>query len=471
MTTFPKKSPGAYMTALTLAGDTVALVLASFTAVMVRLFLDGQFEPILYVRLLPVLGVFYGLFALRGLYPGVLLSPPDELKRLFQAVTLGFLLLMAGTFFSRQTYLYSRSIFLGAWALSLVLVPTIRSLARHWGGRLGQWGYPAVVLGGGITGRTIVRTMKRTPRLGLKPVAVLDDDPRKKGKSIFGVPVLGSLDLAPDMARSLPGSVAVLAMPGVNRTRLNRIMEEYVPDFARVLLVPDLFGVTSLWVSALDFSGILVLDIRQKLLDPHRRMFKRVSELVLLVLAAPFLLLLLAVIAALIKWDSPGPVFFRQQRIGLGGKDIFIWKFRTMVVNAEECLDEYLEQDAALREEWESKQKLRCDPRVTRLGRFLRATSLDELPQFYNVLRGEMSLVGPRPIVWAEVKKYRKSFELYKRVRPGLTGLWQISGRSSTSYRLRVELDGYYVRNWSLWFDIYILAKTPFEVFKRKGAY
>ena len=176
-------------------------------------------------------------------------------------------------------------------------------------------------------------------------------------------------------------------------------------------------------------------------------------------------------IAALIKCDSPGPVFFRQQRIGLGGKDIFIWKFRTMVANAEECLDECLEHDPELREEWESQQKLRHDPRVTRLGRFLRVSSLDELPQLYNVLRGDMSLVGPRPIVWAEVEKYREGFELYKRVRPGLTGLWQISGRSSTSYGLRVELDGYYVRNWSLWFDIYILAKTPLEVFKGRGAY
>lgn len=471
MTAFQRKSPGACMTALTLAGDTIALILAGFTAVAVRFLLDGQFELMLYVRLLPALSVFYGLFALRGLYPGVLLSPPDELKRLFQAVTLGFLLLMAGTFFSRQSYLYSRAIFLGAWALSLGLVPAMRSLARHWGGRLGWWGYPVVVLGGGITGRIIVRTMKRTPRLGLKPVAVLDDDPRKKGRSLYGVPVLGPLDLAPDMARNLPGSVAILAMPGVNRTRLNQIMEEYVPGFGRVMLVPDLFGVTSLWVSALDFSGILALDIRQKLLDPHRQVFKRASELVLLTLAAPLLLPFFGLIAALIKWDSPGPVFFRQQRIGFGGKDIFIWKFRTMVVNAEECLDECLERDPALRAEWESKQKLRHDPRVTRLGRFLRATSLDELPQFYNVLRGEMSLVGPRPIVWAEVEKYREGFELYKRVRPGLTGLWQISGRSSTSYRLRVELDGYYVRNWSLWFDVYILAKTPLEVFKQKGAF
>ena len=322
-----------------------------------------------------------------------------------------------------------------------------------------------------MTGRAVVRAMLRTPRLGLRPVALLDDDPGKIGRRMYGIPVAGPLSEATEMARNMPGGVAILAMPGVGRERLNTIMEEYTHGFGRIMLVPDLFGATRLWVSALDFKGMLALDIRQKLLDPNRQKFKRASELVLLTLAAPFLLPLFVCIAALIKCDSPGPVFFRQQRIGLGGKDIFIWKFRTMVANAEECLDECLEHDPELREEWESQQKLRHDPRVTRLGRFLRASSLDELPQLYNVLRGDMSLVGPRPIVWAEVEKYREGFELYKRVRPGLTGLWQISGRSSTSYGLRVDLDGYYVRNWSLWFDIYILAKTPLEVFRGRGAY
>ena len=169
--------------------------------------------------------------------------------------------------------------------------------------------------------------------------------------------------------------------------------------------------------------------------------------------------------AAFRSHDSGFPCFRRsaqpRSRYGTVNKTTF----------HAECLDECLEHDPELREEWESQQKLRHDPRVTRLGRFLRASSLDELPQLYNVLRGDMSLVGPRPIVWAEVEKYREGFELYKRVRPGLTGLWQISGRSSTSYGLRVDLDGYYVRNWSLWFDIYILAKTPLEVFRGRGAY
>lgn len=141
-----------------------------------------------------------------------------------------------------------------------------------------------------------------------------------------------------------------------------------------------------------------------------------------------------------------------------------------MVQNADDALEECLEADPRLRAEWEQNQKLCCDPRVTRAGRFLRRTSLDELPQLWNVLRGDLSLVGPRPIVWAEVDKYEGGFELYTKVKPGLTGLWQISGRSDTTYAERVRLDAYYVRNWSVWFDIYILSKTPLVVLRGRGA-
>lgn len=193
-------------------------------------------------------------------------------------------------------------------------------------------------------------------------------------------------------------------------------------------------------------------------------------EISLIVLSLPLSLPLMGLLALAVRLDSPGPIFFKHQRIGLGGSDITIWKFRSMRHDAAACLEKYL-QDPQLRQEWEENQKLRHDPRVTRLGRFLRASSLDELPQLFNVLTGDLSLVGPRPIVWDEVERYQDGFELYKRVKPGLTGLWQISGRSNTSYRLRVNLDAYYVRNWSVWLDIYILAKTPLELLKGQGAY
>ena len=180
---------------------------------------------------------------------------------------------------------------------------------------------------------------------------------------------------------------------------------------------------------------------------------------------------LLGLIALLIKLDSPGPVLYTHTRIGFGGKPFKVWKFRTMIKDADRVLREYLEKHPELRAEWERDHKLRHDPRITRVGKWLRKTSLDELPQLWNVLRGEMSLVGPRPIVKEEVKKYGEKFSLYTKVKPGMTGLWQVSGRNDTSYEDRVNLDAYYVQNWSVWLDIYILARTVKVVVVGKGAY
>ena len=190
-------------------------------------------------------------------------------------------------------------------------------------------------------------------------------------------------------------------------------------------------------------------------------------SLIILTLASP----LYIAIAIAIKQDSSGPIFYRQTRIGRKGRPFKAWKFRTMVPNADQVLKEYLISHPELRANWVQDRKLKYDPRITRLGRWLRRTSLDELPQLWNVLRGEMSLVGPRPIVHDEVKLYEEKFELYTQVLPGLTGLWQVSGRNNITYQERVNLDAYYVRNWSVWLDIYILIRTVWVVLMGVGAY
>ena len=213
------------------------------------------------------------------------------------------------------------------------------------------------------------------------------------------------------------------------------------------------------------------LDLRQKLLDSKRQFLKRCLDICLALVMGILCSPIMIIIALLIKLDSKGPIFFRQKRIGLGGKEIYIWKFRTMVQNADEILQEYFRKNPELKKEWEMNQKLINDPRIIKIGKFLRKTSLDELPQLWNVLKGDLSMVGPRPIIYEEIEKYKQAFELYKKVRPGITGLWQISGRNNLSYSERINLDTYYVRNWSIWLDIYILAKTPLEVLKCNGAY
>lgn len=471
MTEFDKRyKSGDLMIPLMIFSDTLAIALSSAIAVWIRYSYAGKFHPVIYAQLFPALIIFYVLFGMRQLYPGILVSPPDELKRLAQTITLGFLILSAIVFLSKHSHRYSRGIFLMAWSMSLFSVPILRTVFRTAGCRLGIWGRATIIFGAGKTGTIVAKTLSKYPLLGLNPIGFLDDDEHKFGSKIHDVPVLGPLDLAPGLAAQRRASIAVLAFPSIDRTRLQSIIDKYSDQFRRVILIPDLFGITSLWVSTSDLGGILGLDIRHKLLDPRRQLAKRATELALIFATLPLSLFLMAIIATAVKIDSKGPVLFKHKRIGFAGKDITIWKFRTMVQDAEAKLQECL-KDPDMFSQWAAQQKLSNDPRITRLGRLLRATSLDELPQLFNVIQGDLSLVGPRPIVWAEAEKYKEGFTLYKKVKPGLTGLWQVSGRSSTSYRYRVNLDTYYVRNWSVWMDIYILAKTPLAVLSRKGAF
>jgi Undecaprenyl-phosphate galactose phosphotransferase WbaP len=222
--------------------------------------------------------------------------------------------------------------------------------------------------------------------------------------------------------------------------------------------------------SCLDWPGTQDTD-SPAALSGVTKLLKRAIDLSLTILGGALLLPFLLIIALLIKLSSPGPVIFRQRRVGYRGKEFVCWKFRTMVCNGDEVLADYLARDAEARELWNRDHKLRRDPRVTSIGKLLRKTSLDELPQLWNVIRGEMSLVGPRPIVPAEIPDFGSSFKAFCSVLPGITGLWQVSGRNHTTYSEHVELDKFYAENYSLWLDIYILILTIKVVLFRQGAY
>lgn len=469
---FPRQGllSGFRVTGLLLLTDSVALLLVWCLSVIVRYVLGGSFDLLLYWNMIPLLLLFPAAYAIAGLYPGILLSPPEELKKISQATSVIFLILLGAIFLSKQSDTYSRGIFALAWIGVLGAVPFFRTMLRRKVENWKRWGHPAVILGAGKTGEAVADALAREHRFCLRPVAFFDDDPQKIGKRCKGLPVVGPLDDAQKVAEECKVATAIVAMPGVGPTRLVEVLQGPAADFRRLIIIPDLFGASSLWISAFDMGGILGLEVHQKLLDPRRQWIKRCMELSVIFLCLLPLLLLAAGLAFMIRYDSSGPVFFRHKRIGLDGKEIVIWKFRTMVDDAQRVLDDCLACDAGLRAEWDENHKLCCDPRITRVGRWLRGTSLDELPQLWNVVKGELSLVGPRPIVWDEVSKYKGGFGLYKKVKPGLTGLWQISGRSTTTYDERVRLDAYYVRNWSIWLDLYILLKTPSEVLRGRGA-
>jgi Undecaprenyl-phosphate galactose phosphotransferase WbaP len=458
------------MMAILALSDAMALGLAGAASVYLRLAFDGEYSPVLYGQLWPILGVFLLAYAVAGLYPAVGISPVDELRRICLSTTFTYLVLGAGLFLTRAGETYSRGVFLMAWMFSLVAVLLGRLIVRQLWAKQPWWGYPVLILGAGQTGQLVIQSLHHHPGFGLKPVAVLDDDTEKRGE-MEGVPVLGPLSAAPMIARRLEIPYAIVAMPGLRRERLLQILEQYGHWFPHLLMIPDLFGVASLWVSSKDLGGILGLEIRQQLLLPGPRMAKALLDLVLTVLIGVSLLPLIVAIAVLVRLDSPGPIFYGHRRLGRDGQTFVAWKFRTMVNQADRVLNDYLAANPELRSQWERDQKLRYDPRITRLGGFLRHSSLDELPQLWNVLRGEMSLVGPRPIVRDEIWRYADKYELYTKVLPGVTGLWQVSGRNNVSYEERVNLDAYYVRNWSVWLDVYILLRTIWVVIVGDGAY
>ena len=261
---------------------------------------------------------------------------------------------------------------------------------------------------------------------------------------------------------------------GFTQETLHKVVEEEIQKRHEVIYIPMLndYNLTQSQVYELSNTHTNLIVFKNRLKSPYRRFAQQCFNYLLAIFSLPVLLPLIAIFAFLIKRESPGPIFFAHNRIGMGGKNIPTLKFRSMYSDAQQRLETLLETDPKIRKEWEKSFKIKDDPRVTKIGALLRKTSLDELPQIFNVLKGEMNFVGPRPVLQKEIDQYYKDdAQYYFMVKPGITGLWQVSGRSDTDYNFRVATDKWYVSNWSLWLDIVILLKTVKVVLFRKGAY
>ena len=378
---------------------------------------------------------------------------------------------MTGTFLTQTGLRFSRSIIVGGWLITLALIPIARYVIRRMITNVGISGPEAVMLGAGSTARIFVDGMKEQmpPSLSLK--AIFDDDVVRIGTEIKGVRVIGPIDQATDWARSRGIDTVVIAMPGISRQRLIPIIEEQSKAFPWIIIVPDLFGLSVANVDAIELQSVLALKLRKNLLVRSSRVLKRLLDMTLVIVGSVVVLPLAGVIMLAILIESGRPVLFKHERIGRGGIPFVAWKFRSMIHVSAQAIEEYLALHPEIRDEWDDKQKLQNDPRLTKVGRVLRRLSFDELPQVWNIVKGEMSLVGPRPIIKEEISKYGDSFDLYTQVRPGLTGLWQVSGRSNLPYKDRVWLDAHYVRNWSIWLDLIILVRSVWVVIAGIGAY
>lgn len=453
------------------ASDAIAVFAACAAAVLARYWLGGRFELSFYLRMSVVTGFFVLAYAALGLYPAVILHPVTELQGIVRGTTFTVLLLGTLTFFQRDAEAYSRAVLLASWVLIILSVWAARVGVRHALARTAWWGERAVILGAGRAGRTVAELLERRPQSGLRVVAILDDDAEKLTLARDAAPITAPLDAAVPIAVELGVRYAIVAMPNARGDELAELVERYASRFHHVLIIPNLFGVSCLGVDARDLGGVLGVRVSHRLLYRAPQTFKRAFDLAVACGCGVMLAPLIAAVYLLVRITSPGPGFFGHARIGRGGERFTAWKFRTMAAGADGMLDRHLERYPEQRVEWERERKLRFDPRVTWAGRILRRTSLDELPQLWNVIRGQMSLVGPRPIVPEEVEKYGARYALYRKVRPGLTGMWQVSGRNNRTYAERVQLDEYYVRNWSVWLDVYILGRTIKVVLTGEGAY
>jgi Undecaprenyl-phosphate galactose phosphotransferase WbaP len=444
------------------ASDTVAIAV---TGALVLLAGRGVRDIHRYLALWPALGLFFGVFAYSNIYPGIIHNGVAEFRRLAVGLTSCFLVVAGMILVTRGGYPHAL-LFLW-WLAAMIVTPLLRSVVRGFVCHKPWWGIPIAVFYTGDESTAIIRELQTHPEIGLKPVAILS--PPLAVRTRHQVPVLDMRFAA--AVRACGVERALIALPDSGSGKLLEDLEVFESIFPRLMIVQSSTALYSLTADARQLGGCLAVEVRRDLLLPLPRLTKRAIDLLIVCSSLPVVGLTVLLLGILVRLESPGPVFYGHRRIGRSHSTFLTWKIRTMQVSGDELLEKALANDGALREEWLRDRKLRRDPRITRVGRFLRKTSLDELPQFWNVLRGEMSLVGPRPIVEDEVAAYGLNFSLYCRVTPGLTGLWQVSGRNEVSLCDRVRLDSYYVRNWSPWLDLHILARTAKVVFTGQGAY
>jgi exopolysaccharide biosynthesis polyprenyl glycosylphosphotransferase len=458
--------------AMFLDGLLVALALA--LASYLRPLLGGLPFAVDLPEVSPIPFSVYLLFSILWVLVLVLFSVYDARRNLHvvdEMASLALGSLLAGVSLAGVLYLsfrdISRVLFLSFLVLAFLLLLLWRLLVRiafRWQILRGVQERRVLIVGAGKVGKEFERRVYEYETLGLRLVGFLDDD---AGKRVKDKSILGRLDELSSVICEKKIDDVVFALPRRAYESLNRLTAELHCQPVRVWVIPDYFALALHQASVEEFAGIPMLDLRAPALSDYQRSVKRVFDLVLTIGAMPLVLPLMGVIAVAIRLDSPGPVLFLQKRAGENGRLFEMYKFRTMVQNADamRLISEYRD------EQGNPIHKMRNDPRVTRVGRFLRRTSLDELPQLFNVLKGEMSVVGPRP----ELPFLVDHYELWQRKRfavpQGITGWWQVNGRSDKPMHLHTEDDLYYVQHYSLWLDLEILLKTILVVLRGGGAY
>ncbi|MGS4370086.1 undecaprenyl-phosphate galactose phosphotransferase WbaP [Klebsiella michiganensis] len=393
-----------------------------------------------------------------------------ELKEILRTLVIFAVIEIAVIAFT--TWSYSRALWLMTWIFVMFLVPIFRMITKRILNALGYWQRDTWIVGSGENAQEAYKAISSERNLGLNIVGfIASEGGRTAGENVDGINVLpNNIGWLATIDKKTQFIVAVESNQSEMRnTWLRNFM---IKGFRYVSVIPTLRGMPldSTDMSFIFSHEVMIFRVQQNLAKFSSRLIKRTFDIVgalsIIFLLSP----LLIYISVMVKRDG-GPAIYGHVRVGKGGKAFKCLKFRSMVINSKEVLDKLLLENEDARDEWNKTFKLKNNPRVTKIGAFLRRTSLDELPQLFNVLMGQMSLVGPRPIITEELKRYNDEVDYYLLSKPGMTGLWQVSGRSDVDYETRVYLDAWYVKNWSMWNDIAILFKTISVVLNKDGAY
>jgi Undecaprenyl-phosphate galactose phosphotransferase WbaP len=396
----------------------------------------------------------------------------EEVFLLIKSSTVAFGSVMIMIFITRKQIQFSRTAIVLFWVLSLFFLPVFRYFIKMLLIKMRIWNKKLLIIGANPIGLNIVKSIQKNKSMGYEIIGFLDNNLKKLGKNFHGIPVIAPISELENVGHLYNSKDIFIALPNLSKDSLNKLLQRCGNFSESIRFVPRIGDIITTGVEAESLGQILTLNVKNNLLKPWNRSIKLFYEIILSFILTALLLPLFIIIAIAIKLDSKGPIFFIQKRIGKDGKPFNMAKFRSMYVDSDERLNDYLKSNSRVKQEWKIYRKIRgYDPRVTRVGKIIRRYSFDELPQLFNVLEGNMSLVGPRPYLSEELIKNKQFKTILEKVQPGLTGLWQISGRNALRFRERTTIDEYYIRNWSLWLDAVILLRTIKALFSRQGAY
>jgi Undecaprenyl-phosphate galactose phosphotransferase WbaP len=456
-----------------LVNDCIGFILAIGLVTLVRHWFlpikgDSLFDPQVMRTIFMLISFSIIIFFLKGLYPGRGRISVIEMKQVIEAIIVAYAIAGVLIFIRGNNASFSRSVFLLSSVFAAGMISIGRFLSRKLISHFPWWGEPVVIIGYASEITQVIKKLESCPRLGYRPAIALAVDIRRE-KKVGDTLVLPWSKKHQKEIQKLEIQTNILAISTSElRQKYPEVYNTIGTSYHKTIFIMgnDIYG--TMMAESMDMNGQPALVSRQVLLNPVMRISKKLFELFVIVLVFLPFLLTYSLIAFLIKLDSKGPVLYTQERIGQHGKPFQVYKFRTMIVNSEQVLQELL-QDPKVKVEWNKYHKITNDPRITQIGKWIRKFSLDELPQFFNILRGEMSLIGPRPLVKEEIDQLGDLAEVVLQVKPGLSGWWQVNGRSSLSFEERTSLDLYYIYNWSLWLDLFIFIKTFWVLLVDRG--